>query len=163
MQLFKLHTQTAMKESCGNISWVLQAWVHTPINSEHQQVVYHDEHRLDIIYEWNFDKVHTLLALQHDNNISLSYESAVYYHYSHGCLASIKQLQCYFYPVWKLWTAAFFLFTTNAAMRTIRTSSMMMTISAPPTDPPITEAETWEDLALSVEGSGMGAWLHLCQ
>ena len=35
---------------------------------------------------------------------------------------------------------------------------MMMTISAPPTNPPITEAETREDVASGVEGGGMAAW-----
>ena len=39
---------------------------------------------------------------------------------------------------------------------------MMMTISAPPTDPPIAEVETWKDVASGVEGSDMAAWLHIC-
>ena len=47
-------------------------------------------------------------------------------------------------------------------MRTTRTSSMMMTISAPPTDPPIAEVETRKDVASGVEGSDMAAWLHIC-
>ena len=42
----------------------------------------------------------------------------------------------------------------------IKTCSMMMTISAPPTELPITEAETWEDV-LSGAGDGMAAWLHI--
>ena len=37
---------------------------------------------------------------------------------------------------------------------------MMMTISTPPAELPITEAETWEDVFSGV-GDGMAAWLQI--
>ena len=40
---------------------------------------------------------------------------------------------------------------------------MMMTISAPPTNPPITEVETREDVASGVEGGDMAACLNICE